>query len=150
MISKSEILMGRDTKYPSDYTKEVSDNIDKILEPLNIVRKRYAKPMYVSSGWRPLAINSRLSNAGKKSNHIKGLAVDFKDTDGSLRKWVIDHIEWLAGLGFYFEDFRWTKNWVHFQLIAPKSGRRIYIPNSKQMPYPEAWDGKYNTELNYK
>ena len=149
MISKSEVLMGRDIKYPIDYTQEVSDNIDKILIPLNIVRKRYAKPMYVSSGWRPLAINSRLSNAGKKSNHIKGLAVDFRDIDGALRKWVVDHIEWLAGLGFYFEDFKWTNGWVHFQIVPPGSKRRVYIPNSSPARVPNAWDGKYDHSLDY-
>lgn len=150
MISKSEILMGRDKLYPNDYTKEVSDNIDKILIPLNVVRQRYGKPMYVSSGWRPLAINSTLSNAGKKSNHILGLAVDFKDPDGKLRDWVIEHLEWLAGLGFYFEDFNYTKGWVHFQIVSPGSGNRIYIPSAKPAPWPGQWNGKYNKELDYK
>ncbi len=149
MISKSEVLMGRDKKYPNDYTQEVSDNIDKILIPLNIVRKRYAKPMYVSSGWRPTSINNGLSNAGKKSNHIKGLAVDFKDTDGSLRKWVVEHIEWLAGLGFYFEDFKWTPGWVHFQIIPPRSKSRVYIPNGNPARLPDAWSGQYDHSLDY-
>ena len=121
MISKSEVLMGRDKKYSNDYTKEISDKLDKILVPLNIVRKRYNKPMYVSTGWRPLSVNAKLSNAGKKSKHIYGQAVDFKDKDGKLRDWIVEHIEWLAGLGFYFEDFRWTKGCCHFTLIPPGS-----------------------------
>lgn len=150
MITKDEVLMGRDKLYPQDYTKEVSDNIDKMLEMLNVVRARYAKPMYVSSGWRPLSVNEKLSNAGKKSNHIKGLACDFKDSDGKLRDWVIEHLEWLAGLGFYFEDFNYTKGWIHFQIISPNSGKRIFIPNSNPPPNPNQWNGKYDKELDYK
>ena len=34
MITKDEILMGRDKKYPEEYTKEISDNIDKLLKAI--------------------------------------------------------------------------------------------------------------------
>ena len=149
MISKDEILIGRDKLYPNDYTKEISDNIDKILIPLNVVRQRYAKAMYVSSGWRPPSVNEKLSNAGAKSNHLKGLAVDFKDPDGKLRDWVIAHLEWLAGLGFYFEDFRWTPGWTHFQIVPPGSKRRVYIPSIAPARDPNAWSGQYNKALDY-
>lgn len=150
MITKEEVLMGRDKLYPRDYTKEISDNIDKMLEMLNVVRERYAKPMYVSSGWRPPSVNEKLSNAGKKSNHIMGLACDFRDPDGKLRDWVIEHLEWLAGLGFYFEDFDYTKGWVHFQIVPPGSGRRVFVPNSKPAPWPGQWNKIYDPKLNYK
>ena len=149
MISKNEVLMGREKLYPRDYTQEISDNIDKMLEMLNVVRERYAKPMYVSSGWRPPSVNEKLSNAGKKSNHMVGLACDFKDPDGKLRDWVIEHLEWLSGLGFYFEDFRWTPGWVHFQIVPPGSHRRIYIPSTAPARDPNAWSGQYDPKLNY-
>jgi hypothetical protein len=105
--------------------------------------------MYVSSGWRPTGINEALSNAGKQSNHLKGLAVDFRDSDGSLRKWVIEHIEWLSGLGFYFEDFRYTPTWVHFQIVPPKSKNRVYIPSVNPAQDPNAWSGQYDHFLDY-
>lgn len=149
MIKKEEILKNRHIKYASSYTPEISDNIDKILIPLNILRKRYGKPMDVSSGWRPPAVNDATSNAATKSNHLKGLAVDFKDSDGKLRDWVVEHLEWLAGLGFYFEDFRWTPGWVHLQIVPPNSKRRVYIPSAKPAPHPLAWSGQYDRSLDY-
>lgn len=149
MITKDEILMGRDKAYASEYTQEISDNIDKMLEPLNIVRQEYGKPMYVSSGWRPPAINESTSNSGKASNHLKGLAVDFKDHDGKLREWVIANLKRLAELGFYFEDFRWTPTWVHFQIVPPGSKRRVYIPSTKPAIKPDAWSGEYDRSLDY-
>ena len=149
MISKKELLMGRDKKYASEYTKEVSDNLDKLLIPLNILRKRYGKPMYVSSGWRPAAVNASLSNAAKKSNHMKGLAADFKDPDGKLRDWVVKHLEWLAGLGLYMEDFRWTPGWVHFQIVAPRSKNRVFVPSARPPRVPDAWEPVWDKGLNY-
>lgn len=147
MISKSEVLMGRDKLYPKEYTQEISDNVDKMLVILNQVRTKYGKPMHVSSGWRPVAVNSKLSNAGKKSNHTLGLACDFKDSDGKLKDWVIENLKWLASIGLYFEDFNYTKGWVHMQIVPPKSKRRIFVPNTNPAPHPGQWDGKYDTSL---
>jgi hypothetical protein len=147
MISKNEVLMGRDKTYPQDYTKEISDNIDKMLIVLNKIRSAYGKPMTVSSGWRPAAVNSKLANAGKKSNHMLGLACDFKDADGQLKDWVIANLKLMADLGVYIEDFNYTKGWVHFQIVPPKSKKRVFIPSASPAPWPNQWDGKYDQSL---
>jgi hypothetical protein len=149
LVTKKEILMGRDEKYPSEYTQEISDNIDKLLEPINEIRYTYGKPLKVNSGWRPAAINEATANAGKASNHMKGLAVDFADPDGQLREWVLENLSLVASLGLYLEDFRWTKGWVHFQIVPPGSKKRIYVPSTAPMTNPDCWDGQYDSSLNY-
>lgn len=146
MFTKEEFLMGRDKQYPSEYTKEISDNLDKLLEVMNKVRSAYGKPMTVSSGWRPAAINSATSGAAAKSNHMIGLAVDIKD-DGSVRKWVLDNLQLMKDLGLYFEDWRWTPTWCHFQIVPPKSGKRIYVPSTAPAKEPNAWSGKYDSKF---
>src|SRR5690242_17329386 len=88
MISKSEILMKRDTQYPDDYTQEVSDNIDKLLIHLNKFREAYGKAMVVSSGFRPASVNKAIGGAAK-SNHVMGLACDFVDKDGKLAEFAL-------------------------------------------------------------
>jgi uncharacterized protein YcbK (DUF882 family) len=128
MISKEEILMGRDKEYPKEYTKEVSDNIDKLLISLNKFRKAYGKPMSVSSGWRPAAINSKIANAAKKSNHMVGLACDFKDADGSLDAFCMANLKLLEECGLYLEHPDATVGWCHLQCISPKSGNRVFRP----------------------
>ena len=148
MITKDEILMGRDKQYPDEYTEEISNNIDSLLEIINQVRIAYNKPMIVASGWRPAEINESTSNAAKNSNHIKGLAVDIKDTDGKLWKWVILNLDLMKRLGLYFEDKRWTPTWVHFQIIPPKSSKRIYIPSTAPAKADDIWDGKYDSKYN--
>lgn len=140
--------MGRDKEYASQYTKEVSDNIDKLLEVMNKVRKSYNRPMIVASGWRPKEINDATKNAAKRSNHTKGLAVDIKDADGRLWKWVLLNLKFMKQLGIYIEDKRWTPTWVHFQIVPPKSEKRIFIPSKEPPKAEDIWDGKYDPKMN--
>jgi len=128
MINKSELLMGRDVQYASDYTQDISINLDKLLVHLNEFRTIYGKPMIVSSGWRPEAINAALSNSAKKSNHMKGLACDFKDSDGSLAAWCLNNLAILEQCGLYMEDPASTKGWCHLQCVPPGSGKRVFKP----------------------
>jgi hypothetical protein len=128
MITKAEILMGRDKLYPEEYTKEISDNIDKLLKCVNYLRQAYGAPMTVSSGWRPAAVNAATPNAAKKSNHMLGLAVDFKDKDGTLDAWCMSHQALLLSFGLYLEHPDSTIGWCHLQCVPPKSGKRVFIP----------------------
>lgn len=147
-ITKNELSMGRDKQYPQEYTKEISDNLDKLLISMNIIRKAYNKPMKITSGWRPVAVNAGIAGAAKKSNHTTGLACDVQDSDGSLWKWCLENLQLLKDNGLYLEDKRWTKGWVHFQIKAPASGNRIFRAFATEPPHPELWDGKYDKKFN--
>lgn len=144
MISKDELLQGRDKKYPAEYTQEVSDNLDKLLPLLNQIRAAWAKPMRVNSGWRPAAVNASVPGAAAKSKHTEGLAADISDVDGSLWAWVLQNLDLMQKLGIYLEDRRWTPTWVHFGFGPPKSGKRIFIPSAAKALAPDNWDGKYD------
>lgn len=120
--------MGRDKTHASEYTQEISDNIDKLLILLNKFRKAYDKPLFVSSGWRPPSLNSTIKNAAKKSNHMLGLACDFKDLDGSIDKFCMENIKLLEELGLYLEHPDATPNWSHLQCVSPRSGNRVFKP----------------------
>lgn len=146
-ISKDELLKGRDKQYASDYTQEISDNLDKLLIPLNQIRDAYNKPMIVSSGWRPPQINAKTPGAAPQSKHMIGLACDIIDADGSLMNWVLQNLQLLKDLDIYMENFNYTPNWVHFQLGGPGSGKRIFIPSSNP-PTSSRWDGTYSDDYN--
>lgn len=146
MITKSELLMGRDKLYPKEYTAEIDKNIDRLLVIMNKIRTVYAKPMIVDSGWRPKVINDATSNSAKRSNHMLGLAVDIKDADSKLMQWVIANLNLMQQLGVYMEDFRWTPSWCHFQIISPGSGKRIYIPSVAPACAPSRWNGHYDAK----
>jgi hypothetical protein len=143
-VSKDELLMGRDKQYALEYSQLISDNLDKLLVPINKIGDAWGKPMKVNSGWRPPEINDATPGAAAHSKHMEGLAVDFSDPDGELLKWTLNNLQLMEELGIFMEDFRWTKGWVHYQIGAPSSGRRIFVPSTARPSAPDAWDGNYD------
>lgn len=143
-ISKDELLKGRDQQYANDYTQEISDNLDKLLIPLNKIREAWGKPMIVNSGWRPPSVNAGTVGAAAHSKHMEGLAADISDIDGSLWTWVLENLQLMKDLDIFMEDRRWTPNWVHFGLGQPGSGKRIFVPSSNPPASPDSWDGEYD------
>lgn len=128
-ISKKELLMGRDKTHASEYTQEISDNLDKLLIPLNKFREAYGKPMITSSGWRPSAINKQIGGAAK-SNHTRGMAADFVDKDGELAKFAkkMDEEGKLKEWGLWLENPNNTPGWLHLD-IRDRGNRKSNIFN---------------------
>lgn len=149
MITKDELLMGRDETFKDQYTQQISDNIDHLLDVMNIVRAEYGRPMRVTSGWRPATVNKSTAGAAPNSAHMTGEAVDISDGSGALRLWVLDNLELLTDLGLFMEDFNWTPNWVHFGIRKPGSGKRIFVPQ-KGLPPVNVWDGRYDSKYDAK
>lgn len=90
----------------------------------------------VASGLRPRVLNDRTQNAGLDSTHITGLGVDLQDILPArlLARFALRCARpggLLQSSGLYMERPQWTPDWVHLQLRAPKSGRRVYIPSSR-------------------
>jgi hypothetical protein len=146
MISRDEILMGRDKQYPLNKDQEA--NLAVLLDRINKVRAKYGKPMLVSSGYRPAAINAKVAGAAKMSSHTLCMAVDIRDLNGEVRNWVLSNLDFLQSVGLWIEDFRWTPTWCHFQ-IRPASKRIFlaYDPKKVPMTAPDIWDGKYDTKF---
>lgn len=117
MISKDEILMGRDKTHLLEYTQDVSNNIDKLLIALNKFRAAYGKPMTVSSGWRDSASNKAAGGA-PNSNHLYGMACDFKDPDGAIDAFAMecDKNGKLKEWGLWLEHPDNTKGWCHLDI----------------------------------
>lgn len=118
--------MGRDAQYP--LTPEMEQNLTKLLTAINKLRTAYGKPMYVSSGYRPAAINASVAGAAKKSNHMVCLAVDFKDADRQISKWCLQNLSKLEEYGLWMEAPLSTPTWTHLQVVPPKSGKRVFNP----------------------
>jgi hypothetical protein len=124
-FTEKEYLMGRDKTDP--LTDEQKANMQALLEALDKLREAFGKPMHISSGYRPASVNKAVGGA-KKSNHMLCLACDFKDPTGEIDEFCLDNIKLLEELGLYLEDINSTPGWCHLQKVAPKSGRRIFIP----------------------
>ena len=124
MITMKEILRNGEELY----TLPVSThkNLIKLHTIMNVVRRAYGKPMVVTSGYRSPSYNKSIGGS-PKSAHCNGLALDVRD-DGKIKDWIKDNIELMELLGLYFEDFNFTKTWVHFTIRPPKSGNRFFRP----------------------
>ena len=125
MISRAEILMGRDEKYP--LSPENLENLENLLTALNLFRQEYGKPMFVSSGYRPGPFNV-LAGGASDSPHLSCEACDFHDRDGELKKWVLEHPLVLVECKLYMENPVNTPTWCHLQTRPGPSGRRLFSP----------------------
>lgn len=124
MITRQELLMGRDKTHPLSSEQEL--NLSKLHVAVNEIRKAYGKPMVVTSGYRPATINAAVGGA-TRSAHMECLAVDFRDTDESLDKWCLDNQALLEQLGLWLEHPDATKGWCHLDLKArPKRQGPLY------------------------
>jgi hypothetical protein len=146
-IRKEMYWNNKDIKYANDLTSDVDANATKLLDAVNTFLTNYRPIIIISSGWRPKSYNTKIGGA-PSSNHITGLAIDIKDTDNSVFKYVLKNLDLAQQLGLYFEDKRWTPTWVHIQLVKPKSGKRIFVPNSNPPLNAKIWNGKYDDKYN--
>ncbi len=135
MITLAEILMGRITY--DKLSAQQQSNINTLLQRINIIRKAYNKSMKVSSGFRSMEDHLRIykekgitdpNKIPMKSNHLSAAAIDIADPKQELQKWILANIKILEDAQLWCEDFTATKTWVHFQILAPKSGKRFFMP----------------------
>jgi hypothetical protein len=152
MFTKDELLMGRDKLFPEDYTPQISDNADDLLEAVNKFFADWTGPkLKVNSGFRPPSINGMTPHAAKQSKHQICLAVDINDEKGEVFKYVLNNLNLATALNLYFEDPKWTRTktggWCHIQLGAPASRHRIFIPSQALPADPNFWTGVYPTKF---
>jgi hypothetical protein len=123
MISAEEL-----NPHGYETTDEIQANLADLLIKINKIRLAYGKPMTVTSGLRSTADQTRINPSAPKSKHLSGQAIDIYDPSGEIKVWIKDNEKFIEEIGFWFEDFSSTPTWVHFQTVAPKSGKRFFIP----------------------
>jgi uncharacterized protein YcbK (DUF882 family) len=118
-----------------DQTPEIQSNLKLLLTRINLIRTWWNKPMVVTSGLRTMADQIRVYKAKgitdpakipMKSKHLIGAAVDISDPDLSLTAWLKKDPSHLELAQLWCEEG--NKNWVHFQLFSPISGKRWFNP----------------------
>lgn len=164
MITLQEYFMGRDVDYHSALSPAIRANaqttVTRINTLLEIAARHGIAPgldqvtgTEVASGWRPPDVNARTRNAAAASKHLTGEACDLQDTpDRTLAIWCLSESQpggVLEALDLYMERPQWTGGrgdpWVHLQIRAPRSGKRVFIPSNDPptappLPGEEYWD----------
>lgn len=119
---------------PRNY--KTNENIDKnlktLFERVMELQDAFGSDFIITSGLRSDELQAELIAAGKTnavhSKHIAGAAADIKDPKKTLGKFIKENEALLKAIGLYAEHPDYTKGWVHVQILAPKSGKRIFIP----------------------
>lgn len=125
-ISVDEYLQGRAKL--EDLPDETISNINTLIPKINDLLEKFGEYRKVNSGYRTIEDQKRINPKSMKSRHLTGQAIDISDENGKFQKWILNNIKIIEELDLYFEDFSYTKNWVHCQIIKPKSGKRFFIP----------------------
>lgn len=136
MINLTQYFMGRDETYKSSLTDEIRANAANTVKRANDLLEVFYKAnpsahlRTVNSGWRPPALNARVPGAAPNSQHTVAKAVDLSDDDGALDAWLMTPAGQAAlmAAGLWMEHPNSTPRWSHVQTVAPRSGRRVFIP----------------------
>lgn len=123
MITREEILMGRQRDYP--LSLELERNLDDLHAALNAFRAIYGKPMLVTSGYRPGHYND-YAGGSKSSAHLVCLACDFADVSGELDAFCMENQDILEACGLYLEHPDATPGWCHLDMKERKN--RVFRP----------------------
>lgn len=113
-----------------ELTQEVLNNIDRLITAVSALfydLKSTIPP--VSSGFRPSTVNASIPTAAKKSLHMRGLAVDLEDKDGTIGLLIKSRPDFLSKHSLWLEDLNSTKGWVHLDL-----GSRLDRPSRTFLP----------------
>ncbi len=126
MISVTEYLMGRAKM--EDLSDEQVRNLNTLIPKINDLLEKYGKPVTMNSGYRTAEDQARINPKAPHSQHMACAAIDLGDKTLSFRYWCLMHIPELESRGLYMEDPISTPTWTHLQIVAPKSGYRIFSP----------------------
>jgi hypothetical protein len=115
-----------------DTNPTIDANLKILHERMNEIRQAWGKPMIVTSGLRSDEKQALLIAQGKSkataSKHLAGAACDIADPTGELGEWCLNNEDILRRVGLWCEHPEYTTGWVHFQIMAPRSGKRFFIP----------------------
>lgn len=109
-----------------DIDKTILHNMEDLCQKVNSLG--YTPPMYANSCLRSIKDQQRINPKAMGSAHLYGAAIDISDKDGKLKTWLLKQPELLTYAGLWMENPDKTSGWIHLQLYAPKSMRRIFNP----------------------
>jgi len=127
-VTLADYYMGRDALHAEELTAELRANAEATVRRANILIARAGIACSVNSGWRPHAINARVANASARSKHLTCEAIDLSDECDALDEWCLAHLAVLEDIGLWLEHPSATPGWCHVQIVAPGSGRRVFMP----------------------
>lgn len=110
----------------SEIDPVIKRNAEDLRDKINALG--YEPAMYGSSFLRDIETQKRINPKAMGSAHLYGCALDIKDPDGKLAKWLKKNEKKLMECGLWMENPDYSPGWCHLQSIRPASGNRYFIP----------------------
>jgi len=125
-----EALVTRQELNPHGYglTPEQECNFSHLYMAVNVLRYECGIPFIITSGFRSKEDQQKINPKAMNSAHTLAAACDIQDHDRLIWDWLVANLELVIDVGGYLESKVYTPNWVHLQIIPPKSGHRIFLP----------------------
>jgi len=146
-------------------------NITTVATRLQIVRNAWDRQMVVTAWIRPDSVNpgmtnssgriitdpnssysgsnynASIRNASPSSYHITGLAVDIRDSDGSLARYLLNNQDLLIRANLWMQNPNETSGYVHFDArpTPPSSSNGRMFRNNANTPWPQ-WQSAQNNQ----
>ena len=123
-------LVTKEELNPHKYklTPEQEINFHLLHAAVNILRHECGLPFVITSGVRSKEDQLKINPKNPKSAHTLAAACDILDKDRKIWVWCMDNLDCVIEAGIYLESKNFTPTWVHMQIIAPKSGNRVFLP----------------------
>ena len=121
----------RSNSHPEVYnipTHEAIANLKRVCEWLEVLRKRYGKPIIINSGYRSPQLNKKIGGV-PTSNHLTGCAADIRVANmEQLIRYAAIILEYADETNQQFDELLIERNrygaiWLHFA-VRPFSNRR--------------------------
>lgn len=114
MRSETAARLGIDNNPPEDIVNHIKEFVEIILDP---IRYEWGHPIYVSSGYRCLKLNTAVGGA-RNSGHKYGWTADLMVRDRSIREFADFIKSWMDRNGYAYDEILFEKSggteWVHF------------------------------------
>ena len=130
-VSKAD----RRLQFANDFNNTLLQNATNLLEQVNnLLNELGIESADVTSGWRPVQINNKVTNAAKKSYHMSCLAVDILDNQNQdLAHLIASRPDLLKKYNLWIENPQNTKgintNWCHLDLgVRSDRPTRMFNP----------------------
>lgn len=145
IITVDDLLMGRAGFHEIPIAHQ--NNLTVTAERMSVLASNCPYPIKINDGYR--RPQDQPKNAALGSLHLVGAAMDADDDDTAyLWRWTFGNLDLLQKIGLWIEDPRWTHGhagtWMHYQIFPPRSGNRIFVPNTASASAARLWDGKYD------
>jgi uncharacterized protein YcbK (DUF882 family) len=107
------------------------ENLDILADKMQEVRDLLDSPIIITSGYRCLELNMKLTNSAKDSFHLFGLAADFivknKDPE-KIVKLLSSEISVDKAIATYYKKNNRNSQWVHLQVQSNwRKNRNLYL-----------------------